>query len=44
MRRRVYKRRVDAGSMTSADAARKISIMDEIANEYRDMAEMEKLI
>ena len=44
MRRRTYKRRIDSGSMTSADAVRKISIMQEIADEYGEMAEAERSI
>ena len=44
MRREVYKRRVDAGAMTTKDAARKISIMQEIADEYAEMAEAERLV
>jgi len=44
MRREVYKRRIQAGSMNAKDAARKISIMQEIADDYGAMAETEKLI
>ena len=44
MRRTVYGRRVDSGSMTAAEAARKISIMDEIAADYAKLAESERLI
>jgi hypothetical protein len=44
MRRQVYKRRVDSGSMNAKDAARKISIMDEIAADYGEMAETERLV
>lgn len=44
MRRQVFKRRVDAGNMSASDAARKISIMQEIADEYAEMAEAERLV
>jgi len=43
-RRRVYPRRVEAGSMTQRLADNQIEIMEEIAADYRKLAEDERLI
>jgi hypothetical protein len=43
-RRRVYARLLDEQKMSTQDADRKISIMEEIADEYKELADMERLI
>jgi hypothetical protein len=43
-RKKVYQRLIDKGSMSRSDADRKIAIMQEIAAEYKKLAEMEQLI
>lgn len=42
-RRQVYERRVAAQQMSRSEADRKIAIMQEIADEYRELAEKERL-
>ena len=43
MRKQVYQRRVDSQLMSKRDAERKISIMEEIAEDYRLLADQERL-
>jgi len=43
-RKHVYPRRVDAGLMTSTLAAEQIAVMEEIADDYRKLAEKERLL
>jgi hypothetical protein len=43
-RRRVYARQIEAGKMTQALADAQISVMSAIADDYRAMAEKERLI
>jgi hypothetical protein len=43
-RKRVYNRLIDEGKMRKQDADRKIAIMEEIADEYKELADMERLI
>jgi hypothetical protein len=44
MRRRVYPRQVESGSMTAKDAARKIQIMEQICEDYAQAAQQEQLL
>jgi hypothetical protein len=43
-RKYVYPRRIDAGLMTSALAAEQIATFEEIAADYRELAEKERLL
>ena len=43
-RERVYARLVGTGGMTEANAAKRIEIMKEIAEDYRAVAKAEKLL
>jgi hypothetical protein len=43
-RKRVYDRQVEAGKMTREFADRQIAIMQEIADDYRELAKKETLI
>lgn len=43
MRRRVYERRVAEGRMSTAQAQREISIMEEIAADYRKLEAEDRL-
>jgi hypothetical protein len=43
-RRRVYARLVDQGKMTADAMVRKIAIMDEIAADYRALAQKDRLL
>lgn len=44
MRKRVYPRWVEAGRLSSAKAADEIAIMEAIMEDYRSMAEKERLL
>ena len=44
MRKRVYGDKIDAGALDPKTAQRRIDIMQEIAEEYRELAEKERLI
>ena len=43
-RYRVFARKVEKGEMTQHQASREISIMEQIASEYREQAEKEQLL
>ena len=43
MRQHVYKRRVEQDNMSPKEAERKIAIMQEIADEYAELAKQEQL-
>ena len=43
-REHVYPRLIDAGKMSSAKAAHEIAVMREIADDYRQAVEKERLI
>jgi len=43
MRRMVYPRRIEAGKMRQGSADREIAMMDEIAADYKKLAETEML-
>lgn len=43
-RRRVFQRRIDRGSMTFVFAQQQIAIFEEIAEDYRKLAEKEQLL
>jgi len=43
-RQQVYERLIGAQKMSRREADRKISIMQEIADEYRELAEKERLL
>jgi hypothetical protein len=44
MRRRLYPRWIEKGTMTAKDAARQIAIMEAIAADYADALEQERLL